>query len=88
MIHGVYRENWVGDDMAQLTAEQIFGPDGREKMRTDLMRIADNRADLEKAARAGLDVTTMMAELETAETRLKAIQREYYPDLSVPTRPR
>lgn len=70
--------------MAQLTAEQIFGADGRERIRELVQQTRDAKADLERAKRAGVDVTTQQQELEAAEKQLLAIQREYYPGLSVP----
>ena len=70
--------------MARLTAEAIFGADGQAQMRDRIVQLRHAKADLERAARAGIDVSTEREQLDAAEKQLLAIQREYYPNLSVP----
>ena len=70
--------------MARATAEDIFGPNGREDMRQNLMNVRDALADLKQAEQAGIDVSAQRAQLEEAAAQLRRIKDVYYPDLSIP----
>lgn len=74
--------------MAILTGNDIWGPQGAEDLKRQMVAIEESRVNVERATRAGMDMGRQMEELNLAKERLMGLIREYYPNMQIPAVPR
>ena len=70
--------------MAILTGQDIWGPDGEQRLVNDLVQVEEAKVNVERATRAGLDMGRQSEELDAAGQKLRALIREYYPNAVIP----
>ena len=70
--------------MAVLTGADIWGPDGEEDMKRQLVALEEARINVERAVQAGLDMGTQLQELDAAKAKLTGLVRVYYPNMAIP----
>lgn len=70
--------------MTILTGQDIWGPEGEQRLVNDLVQMEEAKVNVERAKRAGLDMGRQSEELEAASEKLRSLIREYYPNAVIP----